>query len=319
MVVRRIRPRSERRSDAPEATPDAAAQVAAHWNRQAKAQATARTRWWQFPRVIEHQNRLMCGRPVAGVVGGVAEVLRERRPGGPYPRAVSVGAGNALKEITLLELGVVSHFDVFELAEVRIDQGRQRAEAQGVADRISFHCADAFETDLVEEFDLIYWDNALHHMFDTLAAVRWSRDALRPGGVFFMNDYVGPNRLQWTRRNREVATRVRAGLEPRLLRHPTVEGAQLAIEVEPGRAEAVIERDPSEAADSEAIVAAVRSTFSDAEVRNLGGAIYHAALSDVLANFTEADDGLLDLLLLVDELLAREGETHYAMAVATKS
>ena len=260
----------------------------------------------------------MCGRPVSGVVGGAAEVLRQRRPHDPYHRAVSVGAGNAQKEISLLELGVVSHFDVFELAEVRIEQGRQRADARGVADRISFHCADAFDAELVEGFDLVYWDNALHHMFDTHSAVAWSREVLTSGGVFFMNDYVGPNRLQWTERNRQVATQVRAGLDGRFLSHPTVEGARLPVQVEPGRAQAVIERDPSEAADSESIISAVRAAFPDAEIRNLGGAVYHAALSDVLANFTDADEGLLDLLLLVDELLAQQGETHYAMAVATK-
>ena len=52
-----------------------------------------------------------------------------------------------------------------------------------------------------------------------------------------------------------------------------------------------------------------------------GGAIYHAALSDVLHNIDEddaTDRALLDLTLQIDRLLAEQGETHYAVAVAEK-
>jgi hypothetical protein len=53
-----------------------------------------------------------------------------------------------------------------------------------------------------------------------------------------------------------------------------------------------------------------------AEVRLLGGVIYHAALNDVFANFTEEDAPLLKVLLILDEQLAARGLTHYGAAWA---
>lgn len=81
----------------------------------------------------------------------------------------------------------------------------------------------------------------------------------------------------------------------------------------------MMETDPTEAADSARILGAVRTMFPDAEVIPTGWIIYHMALDDILSSFDEhLDAPLLQSLLLLNEILAVNGQTHYAVALAVK-
>ena len=84
-------------------------------------------------------------------------------------------------------------------------------------------------------------------------------------------------------------------------------------------ADGLRQSDSSEAADSSRILRCVRRRFPNAEIILTGGVIYHLALSDVLANFTEKDVPLLERLLELDDPCTRVGEMHYATALALKS
>jgi SAM-dependent methyltransferase len=210
---------------------------------------------------------------------------------------------------------------VTELARSLIDEGRRVAAEQGWSHAIEFHYGDAFA--LFPEsacFDLVYWDNSLHHMMDVHQAVEWSFKALRPGGLFIMNDFVGATRMQFSDEMLDAATYFRQSLPASMLRNPFAAGELPRVV---GRCDpvALADDDPSECADSGRILDSVREAFPDAEIIPTGGAIYHAALSDVLANFDEVNEvhtGMLNLSLLLDEQLAKRGLTHYAFAAARR-
>lgn len=262
---------------------DACARAAQHWSEpQRCAPASARSRWWQSGTVVRHIDANICGRPISGLASGDITFLQQRFPGRRFAGAVSVGCGNGYKEMALLEAGLVEHFSLYELSSTRIERGLARAQDLGLEERLCFHRALIdFDAPMGGRFDLVYWNNALHHMLDSEAAVRWSRDVLLPGGVFYMNDFVGPSRMQWTDR-------------------------MLAV-------------DPTERADSGRILPSVLRFFPDAEVIPTGGVIYHSVLNAILQNFDEeADRPWLDLLLLLDDLCTDLGDTHYAVALGRR-
>lgn len=296
-----------------------------HWSRQARDTASREKtlRWWRCEHLKLRINERICGRPVPGTIGGLMELVKDRFGDRlPLGHGVSVGGSNGRKEMLLLEAGIVERVTVFELAEAFVEEGRREAAERGLADRLEFVLGDAFAEPATPRFDLVHWNNALHHMPDTPAAVRWSRDVLRPGGLFLMDDYVGPDRHQWTDTMLAVAAGVRRTLPQRYLRDPHNEGALLPVDLARPMA-AMMERiDPSEAADSERILPAVAEVFPGAHVQATGGVVYHLALNDVLANFDESGDNdrlLLDMLMLVDDMAVALGETHYAVALAEKS
>lgn len=301
---------SEDRAQALDAT-------ARHWSR--PGAAAPRARWWMHPAILRHINALVCGQPLDGPWAGLEQRMRTLAPGGVFRRGISVGCGSASKELGLLQRGVVERFDLFELSPERVERARAAAQRLGVADRAAFHVRAPFDMDLGGQYDLVYWNNALHHMFDVRRALLWSRDRLRPGGRLVLDDYVGASRFQWPDAHLEIASRVRRALPERLLRDPAdPERLCPVARQRPGLAD-MLATDPSEAADSDNILPALRQIFPDAEVLPTGGVIYNLALKDVLANFDDARDAeLLQDLLARDAELAAQGQTQYACAFAAR-
>ena len=167
--------------------------------------------------VIRDINRRVIGTPYPEFSRGAVELGR-RRPGDRYGVGISVGCGNGSKEIALVRDGVVGRMLGYDLAAARIAKARAKAQDLGFADRIEFRQADAFALHPGPEFDLVYWNNALHHMFDVPAALAWSRDVLKPGGLLLIDDFVGPSRMRFDDETLAFANAVRGLLPERLLR-----------------------------------------------------------------------------------------------------
>jgi SAM-dependent methyltransferase len=220
---------------------------------------------------------------------------------------VSVGCAAAYKEANLVLSGVVEEFFLYEISTERVKQGQEFARSRGISHKMHFISEDAFEV-CRDKFDLVYWNNALHHMMAVPAAISWSRSRLSPGGVFAMDDYVGASRFQWSDYSLDVATRFRQGLA---IEHR----GSASAKVDRPTVQAMMALDPSEAADSARTIAALNVIFPEAQIIPTGGAIYHPGLNDILANIDEGSELLMSALLL-DDVLARQGETHYAVAIA---
>lgn len=288
--------------------------AAAHWSTPPQP---GKRRWWQSPTVLRHLNRVVCGEPIDGAWAGLSARLRQRRPQG-WDRGISVACGEGVKEMLLIQAGLVRHFDLFEISQTRVERGKALAAERGIADRMTYHVQDAFEAEL-PTYDLVYWNNALHHMLDTNAAVKWSFDRLNPGGCFVMDDFVGSDRHQWSAQELDVAESIRTMLPAQYLRNPLAPERMLPLRPAAPPLEDLMRQDPTEAADSENILPAIREHFPDAEIALTGGVIYHLALNDVIANFTEEEDRpLLESLLVIDEALARGGLTQYATVIADR-
>jgi SAM-dependent methyltransferase len=239
--------------------------------------------------------------------------------GQPLKRAVSVGCGDGEKEMRLLSSGVVEFFDLYEITPVRIEMGMERARNGGLSNRLKFHAEDAFAECIRSDYDLVYWNNSLHHMLDTDWAIGWSLERLTPGGIFAMDDFVGPSRFQWTDRNLEYASRFRKSLPEPYLYHPDGPPTAIPTEIDRPSIEGMIRMDPSEAADSSQILPSLRRRLPQAQLIPTGGGIYSLAFNDILANFNEIEDlPLLQAGLLVDRVLIELGDTHYAVTVARK-
>lgn len=292
--------------------------AAAYWNSVSSQDYNALARWWARPSVRRSINRRVCGEPLPGLHEGFHMELRKRLGNESATKAISVGCGAAQKEISLVRLGLVQQFHLFEISSERIARGQELAEKCGVQDRVHFHLADAFTLCTDTDFDLVYWNNALHHMMDTAQAVRWSRDRLLPGGLFAMDDFVGANRFQWSDRALGWANRFRASLSDVYFEdHKT--GTTIPRAVQRYAMQQMIEMDPSEAADSENILPSIKSFFTAPEIQMTGGAIYSLGLNRILANFDDVrDEEALNLALLLDEALSDIGENNYAVVFARK-
>lgn len=291
------------------------ARAAAHWNKVTISERSPRIRWWESEAIIRHINKRVCGEPLPGIHSGFHQILKAR-VGETLDCGISIGCGTGGKEMALVQAGVVREFHLYEISSERVRIGRANAIELGIEDRIHFYEEDAFAHASLGKFDLVYWNNALHHMLDTTAAVRWSREALCDGGYFAMDDFVGPSRFQWTDRSLAFVSAFRQSLPGQFLRLSDGK-TDAPSEVQRPPIDQMIRIDPSEAADSDNIIPAIEKCFPSAFIQRTGGDIYHLGLSDILINFEE-DAPELAYALVLDDAIVEMGERHYAVAIAQK-
>jgi ubiquinone/menaquinone biosynthesis C-methylase UbiE len=91
------------------------------------------------------------------------------------------GCGPGYLTKYLIEAGAKSVTGI-DVSDAEIDQARERAETNGIADRCRFLAADAHSTDFPDDsFDVIVGDSILHHL-ELRRALLEIRRILRPGG-----------------------------------------------------------------------------------------------------------------------------------------
>lgn len=290
--------------------------VGKYWDKQTTNQENKRIRWWQSPYIIEHINSRVCGKRFTGWNAGAVEVLNTKSNNQVFRNAISIGCGTGAKEMNLIEKGIVEKFVCYELSKERIAIGQELAERKGISEKIIFRLGDFFTSsdNYPETYDLVFWDNSLHHMLDTRYAIKISREILKENGYFFCNDFVGKNRFQWSDVELALVNGVRLSLPDEIYvsgekRIPKFLGRPNLIKM--------IEEDPSEAADSESIIPAIYDTFDNPFVVNTGGVIYHTCLNNILQNIPERSE-MLEYLLRLDDEIAEHGYTQYAFVLAKK-
>jgi len=94
--------------------------------------------------------------------------------------------------------------EAFDVAEGRIAKAQVLAQQAGY-DHIRYAVQDANEIQLSpRQYDAV-WSAATVHHFERLEHVFEQVAAgLKPGGLFILNEYIGPNRFQFPPRQRQV-------------------------------------------------------------------------------------------------------------------
>ena len=296
--------------------------AAAHWDKLQKFDwLSRRSRWWHSASIIRHINRHICGQALDGITAGDIALLKSRYPSRKFAKAVSIGCGNGSKELELVKAGLVEHFDLFEISSASIKQGRILAKNAAAGSAMSFHqlVVDMTEPTDIAKYDLVYWNNALHHMLDVPQAMHWSKAKLKAGGVIYINDFIGPDRMQWTPEMLHIASSVRASLPKRMLRHPLLPWRKLPTQVTAVSVADIIRIDPTECADSARMLHAFKESFHGGLIIPTGGLVYHTALNDVIGNINETRHAhIMKLLLLLDDMTITHGLSQYCVMVGDK-
>jgi SAM-dependent methyltransferase len=292
------------------------------WIRSAIRSSRFQGGWWNNSFIDDEVSMRICGKRVGSRSAGVLHFLQTKTAGEVFQRGISVGCGDGQKEAVFIQAGLVGHFDLFELSRESIARGRVLAESQGLSDQMTFHHLEESVFESVggsEIYDFVSWNDALHHMPDVFEAVAWSRKVLRNQGVFCMDEYVGPTRMQWSDAQLAAASSVRRSLHERYMAKPSEPFGGHSVKVKRPTIEEMIAMDPSEAVDSERIMSAVKEYFPQADIRDLGGVVFFLAMNEMSKNFdSDRDREILQLLMLVDQQLLDAGHSIYAVAIARK-
>lgn len=175
-------------------------------------------------------------------------------------RALGIGVGRCATELRILSQSGISQYDLYDVSPVALEGGRRHAQELGLESRANFICADIHKVDLPDNtYDVITFIASLHHIEDLEATLRRCARALKPGGILWAAEYIGPDYFDYPPEHTNLARSLWHAIDPALkktwepeLRFPTVEE--------------VIAADPTESVHSSDIPRAMRAAFENVEV-----------------------------------------------------
>jgi SAM-dependent methyltransferase len=259
--------------------------------------------WMGHPRVRAWINRRVSGDPAMWPIGCLRQVVPERLP---LPRVLSVGCGVGNLERSLLELGFATEIlGVDESAEA-VAEAASRAAAAGFADRVEYRVEDARDTlARPERWDAVFFHASLHH-FDRIGELLARvREALKPKGIVYVDEYIGPSRDEWS-----LPRLVRLTLEywrlPRESRRARLVRAPISAE------------DPTEALQSSRIPAEVAARFRVLERRDYGGNLLFVIYPNLRRPGEPFESAVSTLMRREDELAGKGVPGYFSVIVAER-
>ncbi len=257
------------------------------------------TSWLEHPRVRDYVNRLVGGDEPMWPLDWFERWLAGRR----LDRVLSIGCGTGALERDLILRNLAGRVDAFDGSLASLVIAREEAARLGMSDRIGYFATDFNLPRLPRNaYDAIFFHQSLHHVAKLERLLREVLRALKPGGLLYLDEYIGPSSTKWTpllaSRHREAWRLVPPDV--RLM-------DDLPYPISP--------LDPSEAIRSGEILTQLKVGFDIEEIRPYGGNVLAAVYGRVLWERAGAT--------LIDELIARDagamvaGETpYYAVIVA---
>jgi SAM-dependent methyltransferase len=223
-------------------------------------------------------------------------------------RLLVLGAGSGWLERALAEKDGIGSITACDFAPATVAAAEIAAHRAG-QDRIRYLVIN-LETEALPggPFDAIVANDVLHHIMDLEGLYARIHDALAPEGKLLFNEYVGPNRFQYSdarmalinRYFRLVPDHLRFQPYWRSLfwRRPRVDPAGLIAD------------DPTEAVRSEDVLPLARKFFDTEAEYPYGGGLLNPLLFEIITNFDEQnpyDAGLLRMLCDAEDRLTRSG------------
>lgn len=178
----------------------------------------------------------------------------------PDPQSIglSLGCGDGALERDVRKKGICRQVTGIDLSARALELAADAATSEGL-DGITYERGDFNDLDLeTDRFDVVFFHQAMHHVANLEGCIAQIQKTLKKGGLFYLDEYVGPSRDQWTDELVAAANTVYRAF-PKEMR--TSRKVPYPIE----------EDDPSEAVRSADIVPLVEAGFEVIEKRDYGG------------------------------------------------
>ena len=239
--------------------------------------------WGQIPIVHERINQRISGLPNIGfrefVCGKYFNDGRRRI-------ALSLGCGAGGREIDWAKLNVFDSITGMDISPNQIHLAQTNAVLAGVSERVHFVVGDVNSKSFGDQkFDVIIFEHSLHHFKDIANLLQYIKSLLKPGGYLLLDEYVGPTRFQWTKRQIMFADEVLKAIPEKFRRIGSRVKSRnlLAGEL------LMWLNDPSEAIESDSIRPEVERQFKVLQRCDYGGTLSHLIFHDIAFNFATKD------------------------------
>jgi SAM-dependent methyltransferase len=207
--------------------------------------------WW----LREYANTLIGGDIPLWPMDWFQRWLRGRT----FGRALTIGCGTGGLERDLVRRDLVESIDAFDGSVGSLAMAAKMAADEGLQSRIHYFAADFNAPALPKGvYDLVLFQESAHHVLRLEKLFHAVLGALKPDGLVYMDEYVGPSRFEWSEAMMEPYRRIYETVDPALRAWPKID-APVMID------------DPSEAVRSSEIERQLGVGFETVQRRPYGG------------------------------------------------
>lgn len=297
------------------------ASLAGRWSsfREARAETEAARRFWDEGAPGEPENHYWGAQPL------VRRAINRRVTGDPnrWPmewfagryaprelaRGLSVGCGPGLLERDVVAKGICRSVEGIDFSPEAIAEARRGAQEANLSDALEYRIGDVNALTLPEaRYDIVFFHGSLHHVRSVERALAEVRRSLKPGGLLYLDEYMGPSRSEWQASAWAFARSAFDAL-PAALKNRRELMVPIPMD------------DPLESIRSSAILPETRRLFRVLEDRPYGGNILWFVFPclDMVELRADRTEALSRLIALEDHLLEKGWvESYYRVIVARR-
>lgn len=259
--------------------------------------------WWSIPLVNDRWDQKITGdahRDYEDLL--VNDILKDKKK----LRLISFGCGDGSHELKLASYGVFDEVIGIDIAPNLIEEANQNAKTAGL-NHAAFICDDIYTMNLAPDYyDVVLFHSALHHFKNVQQLlVNFIKPCLQPDGLLVINEYVGPDRLQFPEKQLKAINNALKIIPSKYKKR--FQSNRIKSKFYGSGLLRMIIADPSECVDSSSIIPAIHSNFEVVYERAYGGNILMNVLKDISHHFInptpQAQEVLNELFLLEDKYL----------------
>lgn len=261
--------------------------------------------WTASPIVRRYLHVLVSGDPACDWLTWVRHAHLEPN----LDRALVLGCGSGWLERALAGANRFRSIIACDFASETVSRARATAEKEGVT-TVDYRVLDLEREELPPgPFDAVFANDVLHHITGLEPLYMRLNAALAPEGRIIFNEYVGPNRFQYSDDRMEIVNRYLRVLPDRLRWDPIA--GKLLWKRDRTDATQLVADDPTEAVRSQEVLPLARRFFRPVHEYPYGGGLLNPLLFGIVTNFRPGDpwdDRMMSRLCEAEERLTESGE-----------
>lgn len=275
--------------------------VQSHWN----SGALPPNNWWNIPLVRKRWNKKITGDENQSYIEHVANhYLIDKN----NLCMLSIGCGTGSQEIEFWNTKKFATIDAIDIAANNIEYAKTRISDEGL--HFIHNSFEIFKT--TQQYDLILFHSSLHHLKNMEKVLIKVRGLLREGGILVIHEYTGPDRIQWNKKQLDIANSLLKNIPSE--KRTYLSGNKKLKQTAPGLLRMLIS-DPSEAVESSSILPLLKKHFQPLELKGYGGNILVPVLKGISHHFVEENKENIRFLKFLfdkeDNFLKKESDDYY--------
>ena len=249
-------------------------------------------------------------KPQTGSLDGWSIDFIARKCLHPRPeRVLAIGSGMAFIEEHLLANDLVGHIVAYEMSPTAARAATARLADKPYAGRLEMRSADVLTENLPDgTFDMVFVQAAIHHFFEIEAMYQLMHRVLKPGGLIWFDEYIGPDHHIYDAHVMAIMNEMDDCLAPQYRWDHLAKHTRQHVPIP--SLEFMMQHDPSEGVHASRIMPLAYQYFDISFRQDYGGAIMRPFFTGILPNFDWADpkdQTIARLIILFEQVLTRNG------------